>query len=325
MRHATVPRNALAIERMRREQAAMLRDVIDGLSRTPKELPCKYFYDAEGSRLFERICSLDAYYVTRTERAILDADVASIARFVGPRALVVEPGCGSGDKTRLLLACLEEPIAYVPVDISGEPLDRWVQSLREELPSLHVAPVHADFTSRFALPAVPRAHEAHPVLFFPGSTIGNFAPAEASAFLATMREALGAGARAVIGIDRVKDVATLERAYDDPEGVTAAFNLNLLRRLVRELGATIDVSRFRHVARYDREHACIEMHLESTVAQSIVVAGRTFAFRAGERIRTELSHKYSIESFAHIAAFAGFEVAEVWTDPRQWFSIVGLV
>lgn len=295
--------------------------VLDGLSTTPKTLPCKFFYDAEGSRLFDRICQLPEYYPTRTESGILRERVGEIAALVGPAARLVEFGSGAGVKIRLLLAALVRPAAYVPVDISRNHLVAAASGLARDFPRLKIAPVCADYTKPFSLPVLPTTETGATVGFFPGSTIGNFTPAEARDFLSTARQLLGPGSWMVIGVDLKKDLGILLPAYDDPEGVTAAFNLNLLRRINRELGGTFELEQFAHEARWNEAASRIEMHLVSRRDQTVEISGRSFAFRAGETIHTENSHKYAHDAFEALAADAGYRTVAVWTDPDRLFSL----
>jgi dimethylhistidine N-methyltransferase len=297
-----------------------VRDVVEGLSRPAKELPCKYFYDARGSRLFDRICRLEEYYPTRCELALLRRHGAALAEAVGPGCALVEYGSGSSLKTRLLLDRLPDAAAYVPVDISGEHLFRSARRLARHYPSLEVAPVCADFTRPFALPPLRRPVRRR-VVYFSGSTIGNFGPAEAAALLAGIARLCGPGGGLLIGVDLDKDPRLLEAAYNDRLGVTAAFNLNLLARINRELGADFDLAAFRHHAFYDRRHRRIEMHLVSRRPQTAHVAGTAFAFAEGETIRTEYSHKYRPEDFRALARPAGLEVEQVWTDDERLYSV----
>jgi dimethylhistidine N-methyltransferase len=297
-----------------------LRDVLRGLSGPRKELPCKYFYDEAGSRLFECICALPEYYPTRCELAILGRHGPEIARLLGPRCALVEYGSGSGLKTRRLLDRLPDAAAYVPVDISREHLLRSAGALARRYPALEVVPVCADFTRPFALPAW-RGPAARRVVYFSGSTIGNFGPAEATALLAGIARLVGPGGGLLIGVDLKKDRAILEPAYDDAQGVTAAFNLNLLARINRELGADFALARFRHHARYDEAHGRIEMHLVSLERQRAHVGGRAFLFEAGETICTEHSYKYDREGFTALAAEAGLRVERVWTDDQGLYSV----
>jgi dimethylhistidine N-methyltransferase len=298
------------------------RDVIAGLSARPKRLPPKYFYDETGSRLFEQITALPEYYPTRTELAILGDNAAAIAQHIPPGAALIEFGSGSSRKARILLSAADIA-AYVPVDISTAMLAQEEQALRRDYPALKVVPVEADFTQPFRLPpaiaTMPRAG------FFPGSTIGNFELHEASAFLRHVRQMLGKGATLIIGVDLEKEKSILNAAYDDPAGVTARFNLNLLTRINRELDGTFDVSTFSHEAFYNSERHRIEMHLASKKRQKVRVAGRVIDFRAGETIHTENSYKYTLESFGALARGAGWSPAQVWIDADGYFSVQALV
>jgi len=297
-----------------------LADVLAGLSEPPYALSPKYLYDRRGSQLFDRICELDAYYPTRTELAIFARHAGEMAERIGAGALVVELGSGSSNKTRALLDRLDAPAGYVPVEISRDHLADAAERVRDQYPGLEVLPVCADYTRAFHLPG-PTAAVSHTLLYFPGSTIGNFDPQDAEAFLARLAELGGPDAGLLIGVDLAKDVAILERAYDDPEGVTAAFNRNLLARLQRELGAELDAEAFRHRATYNRDLGCVEMHLVSQRAQTVVVAGQEIPFDAGQTLRTERSYKYTLSGFAELAGRAGWQVDRVWTDPDQWFSV----
>lgn len=300
-----------------------LTDVFDGLSRPRKTLPCKYFYDREGSALFDAICTLDEYYPTRTETALLRSVAAETAGLAGPRAALIELGSGSSVKVRILLDAFDRPALYVPVDISREHLMASAARLAGDYPALTVVPIAADYVQGFALPDGVPAERA--VVFFPGSTIGNFRPAEAMRFLATLGRRLGPGVRLLIGVDLRKDPAILERAYDDASGVTAAFNMNLLTRVNRELDGDFDPTRFAHRARYDAVRGRIEMHLESLADQTARVAGRVFHFRRGETIHTENSYKYSVQGFRRLAARAGWRTERSWTDSAALFSLHWMV
>jgi L-histidine Nalpha-methyltransferase len=295
-------------------------DVLAGLRRPAKAIPCKYLYDAAGSALFDRICTLPEYYPTRTELAILHAHAAEMGLRLGSGCQVVEYGSGSSTKTPLLLAALPRPAAYVPVDISEGHLLASAAALAVAFPDLAVTPVAADFTDRFAVPPL-----AHPLVrravYFPGSTIGNFPPGEAVRLLRGMARLAGPGGQLLIGVDLVKDRHTLEAAYDDPAGVTAAFNRNLLVRINRELGADFDVGSFRHRAGWRADPGRMAMHLVSTRRQAVTVAGERFRFEAGEAIHTEDSHKYTVAGFQALAARAGWRPVRVWTDERGWFSV----
>lgn len=295
-------------------------EVLEGLQNPQKKIPSKFLYDARGSRLFDKICELDEYYLTRTEISIMRRYGGAMAEAIGPRAHLVEYGSGSSRKTRLLLDRLDEPVAYVPVDISAEHLAESADLLAQAYPEIPIQPVCADYTAPFELPDPPRP-AARTVVYYPGSTIGNFRRGAARRFLRRIADRAGPNGGLLVGVDLKKDVNTLKAAYDDPEGVTAAFNKNLLRRMNRELGATFDLDRFEHRVVWNDERDCIEMHLRSTEAQTVSVAGRAFAFEKGETIHTEDSHKYTLDGFATLTAEAGLEVEQVWTDERSYFSV----
>ncbi|MBX9841733.1 MAG: L-histidine N(alpha)-methyltransferase [Xanthobacteraceae bacterium] len=301
------------------ETAAFAADVITGLSATPKRLSPKYFYDRAGSELFERITALPEYYPTRTEIGILTERAQDIARLLPAGAALVEFGSGASTKTRIVLHEAKSLAAYVPVDISAEFLRQQAETLRREFPDVAMLPVAADFGKPFDLPA--SVHELPRAGFFPGSTIGNFEPHEASAFMRHAARVLGRGSILIVGVDLVKDTQVLQRAYNDSQGVTAAFNLNLLERINRELGAKIDVATFEHHAFFNRERSRIEMHLASHKRQRIRICGECVDFRAGETIHTENSYKYTVESFGALARGAGWSSTAVWTDPKQYFSV----
>jgi len=297
-------------------------DVLDGLSQHPKRLSPKYFYDAAGSELFEQITVLPEYYPTRTELSILNDRGGAISGILPRGAALVEFGAGATTKVRLLLnQCALG--AYVPVDISGDFLKAQADALRQDFPGLAVHPVAADFTAPFALPEAVAGMPK--VGFFPGSTLGNFEPHEACAFLRSARDILGQGAQMVIGVDLEKDERVLYEAYNDKAGVTARFNLNVLHRINRELGGNFDISGFTHRAIYNRDRHRIEMHLISRKAQTARVLGRSFPFRAGESIHTESSYKYSLERFAALARGSGWTPRVTWTDPASMFSVHALV
>ncbi|MGH6726485.1 MAG: L-histidine N(alpha)-methyltransferase [Pseudolabrys sp.] len=302
------------------ETSAFEADVLGGLHATPKRVPAKYFYDGAGSQLFERITELPEYYPTRCEMRILRDHGSDIAKLVPPGAALVEFGSGSSKKARILLRALRPLAAYVPVDICGEMIEQEATELRVDFPQLEVIPVTADITQAFELPAAAKAAPAR-VGFFPGSTIGNFDPHEAAAFLRNAGRILGRGATLIVGVDLIKSVDVLHAAYNDVAGVTAKFNLNLLVRINRELGGTFKLDSFEHHAFYNRERNRVEMHLASLKRQKVKVAGETVDFRAGETIHTENSYKYSIESLGALARGAGWQPAAVWTDERKYFSI----
>ncbi|NNJ27839.1 L-histidine N(alpha)-methyltransferase [Alienimonas chondri] len=303
-----------------------LADVLAGLSGEPKSLPCKYFYDGAGSRLFERITAVPEYYPTRTEAAIFAAEAERIARFIGLEAVLIEFGSGNSEKSRVLLDACEQYVsglaAYVPQDISGPFLEEVANGLRAEYPSVPVLPVVGDFTQPVPLPDLP-PHRRR-VGFFPGSTIGNFGPTSAAAVLRTFHDTVGAGGGLILGADLIKDAATLEAAYDDAAGVTAAFNRNLLVRINRELNADFPVEEFRHEARWNASKSRVEMHLVTDAARSVTVANRRFDFAAGESIHTENSYKFSRDMLDGLAAEAGFTVNTVWTDPRGLFAVAAM-
>jgi L-histidine N-alpha-methyltransferase len=291
-------------------------DVLAGLSRPHKALSPKYFYDAKGSHLFERICRLPEYYLTRAELALTRRHLGSIARFAGSGCELIEYGSGESLKTRLLIRALR-PAAYLPVDISAAALEAATQRLSREFPWLRIAPIHGDFSRPVELPA----SRGRRVIYFPGSTIGNLMPDEAHAFLSMSR---GQAARMLVGVDLKKDANILHAAYNDSRHVTAAFNLNLLARINRELGADFDLRRFSHYAFYNAPHGRIEMHLISLRKQRVRIGRHRFAFERGESIHTENSYKYSIESFRALAAHAGFSQEKCWTDRKGLFALHGL-
>ena len=302
--------------------SAFARDVIGDLSQHPKRLSPKYFYDAAGSELFEQITLLPEYYPTRTELTILRDRSRAISAFIPKGAALVEFGAGATTKVRLLLNECSLG-AYVPVDISGEFLKAQAAALRKDFPGLQVHPVTADFTAPFELPAPIGAMPK--VGFFPGSTLGNFEPHEACAFLRSARGILGKGARMVIGVDLEKNERVLYDAYNDAAGVTARFNLNVLHRINRELGGDFDIGAFVHRAIYNRDRHRIEMHLISKKALTAQVLGKKFSFRPGESIHTENSYKYSLERFTALARGSGWTPLESWTDAAGMFSVLALV
>ncbi len=297
-------------------------DVVAGLTDRPKHLSPKYFYDERGSELFEEIKALPEYYPTRTEIAILRDNAAAIARHCPDNAALIEFGTGSMAKARLILEAAANLTGYVPVDISAAFLAREAEQLRHDLPNLKILPVAADFTQAFDLPAGMRGCPR--VGFFPGSTIGNFEPHEAARFLHHAAQLLGPDASLIIGVDLVKDVEVLRAAYNDSAGVTAEFNLNILHRINRELGADIDVGTFRHCAFYNRDRHRIEMHLASRISQKLRVCGHAIEFRRGETVHTESSYKYTPDSFQCLVAGAGWRAAETWLDANRYFSVCAL-
>ena len=301
-------------------------DVIAGLSLPQKALPPKYFYDARGSRLFEAICRLKEYYPTRAELALTRGNLGEIARFAAGQGsaadILIEYGSGESVKSRLLIGALR-PAAYMPVDISADALRNAAAKLRARFPRLDVRPVHGDFSRPLKLP-MSRA-KSRRVVYFPGSTIGNLTPADAQAFLRMSRRLVGPRGAMLIGVDLKKDANVLHDAYNDAKGVTAAFNLNLLERINRELGGDFSPRRFRHYAFYNAMLGRIEMHLVSLAPQVVKVGKHRFAFEAGESIHTENSYKYSINGFRALARSAGFRGEKVWLDAKGLFSLHGLI
>ena len=299
---------------------AFLEEALAGLCDPRKSLSPKWLYDARGSALYELICELPEYYPARTELRILERNAEHIAEAVGAGALVFEFGAGSGRKTERLLASLASPVAYLPVDISREALLRAAAAIAARFPAIEVRPVVGDFTSGVVLPDED-LEAARRLAFFPGSTIGNFDPPDAIALLRRMGREAGRGGLLLIGVDAPKDRATLERAYDDAEGVTAAFNLNLLARMNRELDANFHLGSFRHRAIWNERLSRVEMHLVSQRDQVVRLAGRAIPFRAGESIHTESAYKWEPRAFDAIAAIAGWRHVRSWTDERAWFSL----
>ncbi|MEZ4282708.1 MAG: L-histidine N(alpha)-methyltransferase [Myxococcota bacterium] len=294
------------------------QSVLRGLSAQRKFLECKYFYDERGSALFDQICRQPEYYPTATEIRILEDCAEEVAEWIGPGAELVELGSGASLKTRIVLRALQRPARYVPVDISADYLQAAVDSLPAEFPGLEVRPLIADFTAPFRLP--PRAEGVPRLLFFPGSTLGNFHPADASAFLRDTCRGLSADAL-LIGVDLEKDPAVLDAAYNDAAGVTAAFNLNLLKRINRELGADFRLEDFAHEANYVEGRHRVEMHLRSLRDQTVRLGRREVRFAAGERIHTENSYKYSVEAFCDLAEQARWRRRRTWTDEHRLFSV----
>ena len=302
--------------------AAFARDVLAGLSQPNKNIPCTWLYDHRGSQRFEEITQLDEYYPTRTERLILERCAAQIAQAAGPGATVVELGSGSSRKTPILLGALQAPAAYLPIDISAHFLNQSVRVLQAHFPRLPIHPVVADFTQISSLPELARAPSGgRRMVFFPGSTIGNFAPDEAVALLGRIGQAVGPDALMVVGADPTHDPAVLIPAYDDKRGVTAAFNKNLLVRINRELQGNFSLSAFRHEARWHAEHQRVEMHLVSQYTQRATVLGRPFIFAAGESIHTENSYKYGLVKFQAIARRAGWAHRQFWVDGQSRFAV----
>jgi dimethylhistidine N-methyltransferase len=299
---------------------SFLQDVRSGLSAQRKTLPPKYFYDERGSQLFDAICELPEYYPTRTELAMLEAAAPDMAQRAGAGTAVVEYGTGAGRKTRVLVRALQ-PRTYVAVDISGEQLRAAIASLATEFSRVHMIAVCADYTRALPLDTLDIGDVARRIVYFPGSTIGNFDPPEALAFLRNACAVAGRGGAMLVGVDLKKDPAILEAAYNDAQGVTADFNMNVLARINRELQADFDLAAFEHRAHYDPDAGRIEMHLVSRKAQQVRIGGDAFHFAAGETIHTENSYKYSVEEFQAIAKSAGFVPEHCWVDPQRLFSI----
>jgi dimethylhistidine N-methyltransferase len=297
-----------------------LSDVIAGLSSKPRTLPCKYFYDERGAALFQEICELPEYYITRTEIDILDRYRAEIASQLGPNIELIGLGTGAGTKTRILIEALEKPAVYMPVDISEKQLRESTALFRKVFPDLEILPVCADYLQPVALPSTNHKPRRN-VIYFPGSTIGNFEPEEATMFLGRIANVCRQNGGLLIGVDLQKDRHILERAYNDTKGVTAQFNLNLLTRANRELAADFDLSRWRHRAIYNSSAGRIEMHLVSEIDQTVHVADYEFRFRSSEQIITEFSYKYTPEGFTALARRAGFEFARMWTDDGRLFGV----
>lgn len=303
---------------------SFLNEVLTGLARPQKEIPAKFFYDQRGCALFEQICDLPEYYPTRTETALMQAHAGDMARLLGEHCLLIEYGSGSSLKTRILLDVLH-PAAYVPIDIAAEQLRQSVAAIAEAYPALKVIAVCADYTMPWQLPESGDYAALRKVVFFPGSTIGNFTPQETSDFLKNVAALVGEGGGMLVGVDLKKDAARLDAAYNDAQGITAAFNLNLLQRINRELGADFDVRSFRHHAFYNEREGRIEMHLASLKPQTVNIGGKRFVFHEGETIHTENSCKYAIDEFQALAVSAGFEPAKVWTDDDHLFAVHYLV
>lgn len=294
--------------------------VLSGLARAWKAIPCKFFYDTRGSALFEEICTLPEYYPTRTEIAILEENATSITAQIGENCHLIEFGSGASLKVRILLRALDRPAAYIPIDISREHLQWAADSLAAEFPELPVIAVCADYTRPLALP-IPPGRPGKRIGFFPGSTIGNFEPAAAVGFLANCARILGPGGEMLVGVDLKKDPRILDAAYNDPAGVTAAFNLNLFERINRELGGDIDIAQYEHFAFYNETLGRVEIYIRSLVDQEVCIRGRRLRFGRGELVHTEYSYKYAASEFQALAANAGFAPVSAWIDPDRLFSV----
>lgn len=311
----TVPQEVSATE-----SSDFLTDVIAGLSSNPRTLPCKYFYDERGAALFQKICELPEYYIMRTEIDILDRNRVDIASQLGPNIELIGLGTGAGTKTRILVGALESPAVYIPVDISEKQLRESTAAFRKIFPSLEILPVCADYLQPVVLPS-PICKPVRRVVYFPGSTIGNFEPEEAVQFLRRVANVCRENGGLLIGADLKKDRNVLEAAYNDSAGVTAQFNLNLLARVNRELGADFDLECWTHRAIYNSDAGRIEMHLISDIDQFVHVDQQKFHFRRGEKIITEFSYKYSPEEFAALAGKVGFQFIRMWTDDARLFGL----
>jgi len=321
--------NTEGLEARGSTRSISLRDeVLAGLRQTPRTLPARLFYDSRGAALFDSITRLDEYYLTRTELAILHENAAAIAASIGSGSVLLEYGSGEAEKVRIILDRMRgaaAPAAYVPIDVSSAQLERVASELRAAYPEIPIIPVAADYTSLGELPLPPKLRDARRVAFFPGSTIGNLHPPEARDFLERLAAICGRGGAIILGADLRKDPAILHAAYNDSEGLTAEFNLNILRRLNRELEATFDPKSFRHYAYYNPVAGRIEMHLVSLRRQLVSVAGECIPFERGESIWTESSYKYTWRGLADLAREAGLVIADRWSDPQDMFAVMRLV
>jgi dimethylhistidine N-methyltransferase len=310
------------VESQLSQREAFRADVLAGLSERQKTVPARWLYDQRGSELFEEITGLDEYYLTRTETAILRRHAREMADLLGENVALLEYGAGAAIKSEILIDALSAPRMYAPIDIAADFLAQTVERIRDRFPELPTRPIITDFTVDYDIPAdIPARPRA---AFFPGSTLGNLSRREAAAFLRRMREHVGQRGTAIIGADLRKDVKTLIAAYDDRQGVTAEFNLNLLRRINRELKGGFAIEAFAHEARWNECESAIEMHLVSRKPQVVSVAGRSFAFVPGESIHTETCRKFDVAGFAHGAQRSGWRVDKVWSDPAELFAVFGL-
>ena len=300
-------------------QEDILEEVIEGLSKKQKQLPSKLFYDEKGSALFDQICDLEEYYPTRTEIKIMQDNILEMSSLLGEGTLLIELGSGSSLKIRLLLDNIPGLAGYIPIDISTEHLINSSQILKDDYPNLDIFPLAADYTKDFELPDIDKTFD-HKAVYYPGSTIGNFEPAYAKDFLKRIAKICGDNGGFIIGVDLRKDADTLEAAYNDKKGITAAFNLNILQRLNEELYADFDLNMFKHFAFFNDKESRIEMHLISQINQEVHLGGSTISFEMGESILTEYSYKYTLQSFAELAS-EYFNVKKVWTDKNNLFSI----
>lgn len=301
---------------------SIVNEIVDGLSKFPKQLPSKYFYDEFGSQLFDEITELEEYYPTRTERLILESNLEEMGEMLGDNVELIEPGSGSSEKTRILLDHLKNISCYVPIDISGDYLFKVAEKLREEYPHIAIEPLAADYTRPFELPDI--HPEARRIVFFPGSTIGNFRLNTVQRFFSVIADIVGKKGGVLIGVDLKKDIRILEAAYNDKRGITAEFNKNMLKHLNRVIGSDFDPELYSHKAVWVEEKGCIEMRLYAGADHKVRLNGYTFEVKSGEYLHTENSHKYELTEFADIVA-PWFEVAKVWTDANDLFSVQYLV
>lgn len=302
------------------EKSAFLAETIAGLSKSPRSLPCKFFYDARGAQLFKKICELPEYYITRTELKILRLHADEMADRLGENIELIGLGTGAGTKTKILLEKLHDPAVYISIDISNEQLQKSTARFRQMFPKLEILPIAADYLEPFELP-LPRKLSSRSVVYFPGSTIGNFDPSDATEFLRRLVDLCGQDGGLLIGVDLQKDKSIIEAAYNDSQGVTAQFNLNLLERANRELGADFDLNKWQHRAIYNSDEGRIEIYLISQCEQQVHFEDRQFVFGAGEKILTEYSYKHTPEGFVALAAKAGFEFEKLWTDDARLFGV----
>ncbi|MFV2055121.1 MAG: L-histidine N(alpha)-methyltransferase [Thiohalomonadales bacterium] len=300
------------------EASDFFAEVIQGLQQTPMMIPPKFLYNEKGSQIFDSICESEDYYPTRTEKQLLRDKIDEIGQYLGQGSLLVEPGSGNSQKARLLLDAIK-PHTYLPMDISQKYLQKEAKKVAAEYPWLNVYAVCADYTTPIELPDI--SHTQHKVAFFPGSSIGNFEPEDATDFLRNIAQTVGSKGGLLIGVDLQKDTELLETAYNDSEGHTAAFNLNLLTRINNDLGANFSVDGFRHVAFYNKESSRVEMHLVCTQAHQVTIGEHVFDFEVGDDIHTECSYKYSVQSFQDLAKKAGFTAKDVWIDEGELFSL----
>jgi dimethylhistidine N-methyltransferase len=303
------------------EETDFLEDVLQGLSQPHKSLPSKYFYDRDGSYYFECICGCEEYYLTRVELAIMADAMDEIAQMSGGHRLIVEYGSGSAVKTGFLLEHLNRPVAYIPIDIFPQGLEHTAKAFAQRFPDLEILPVCADFNRPFEIPR-PRTSFKNKLIYFPGSTIGNFIPSQAVELLRQMFSSCRPGDLALVGVDLKKPQHILHKAYNDDQGYTAAFNLNLLKRINRELDADFCVENFYHKAFYNEGDGRVEMHLISSCEQAVSIHGQDFYFKKGEGIHTESSYKYDVQEFGRMVQLSGFSTKRIWTDQKQFFAVV---